>query len=111
MNIKKYRHELVLQLRETRDARLRNELSNKIGFISAYINGEKAIKRYRDRAISAEIGKTHDKDAQLAILFNKEAEPEEYEAYQALRAECKARVDAKMAKLKAELEATLGIGS
>lgn len=107
MNIKKYRHEIILQLRETRDARLRSELSDKVAFITAYINGEKAIERYRDRAIEREIGKTHSEGAQIAILFNKDKHPDEYEAYQTLRTECKAKVDAKMAKLKADLEASL----
>ena len=60
-----------------------------------------------DRTDAAEIAKVHDRDAQLAILFNEHIHPEEYEAYQAFRAECKAAVNAKMATLKAELEAIL----
>lgn len=104
MNINKYIHSLIKQLREPDETTNINEVRAKLAYARAYKNGDEALKRYRDRAIAAEIGKTHDKDAQFAILFNKETEPKEYEAYQAFRAECKARVDARMDGYKKELE-------
>lgn len=73
-------------------------------YAKAYYKGEEALKKFRKRLIAREINAVHDNDAQLAILFNQYIEPAEYEAYQAFRVECKARADATMARLKAELE-------
>ena len=107
MNIKAYIYNLNKQFREhtaPADARV------KVSYARAYMNGEEGLERYRDRAIAAKIAKTYNQDAQLAILFNKEIHPDEYEAYQAFRVECKAAVDAEMATLKAELEEALAGG-
>ncbi len=104
MNIKKYLYNLI---KERREGVPSPELAAKIAYARAYMQGAEALDRYRDRAISAEIGKTYDKDAQLDILFNWETEPEEYAAYQTFRAECKAKVDAELARLAAEVEAQL----
>lgn len=79
----------------------------RFSYAQSYKKGADALKAYRDRLIAREINAVHDKDAQFAILFNKDTEPEEYEAYQAFRIECKAKVDEHMAKLKAELEASI----
>lgn len=107
MNINKYIHTLMKQLREPSDTTNLSEVREKLAYARAYRQGEEALKRYRDRAIEREIGKTHSEGAQIAILFNKDKHPDEYEAYQTLRTECKARVDAKMEKLKTDLEASL----
>ena len=105
MDINKYIHTLMRQSREPSENR--NEVRERLTYAMAYRQGEKGLKRYRDRAIEREIGKTHSEGAQIAILFNKDKHPDEYEVYQTLRTECKARVDAKMAKLEADLEASL----
>lgn len=104
MNIKKYLYTLVKQRSEGNTS---PELARRIAYARAYMQGEEGLKRYRDRAISTEIGKTYDKDAQLALLFNKETEPVEYATYQAFRTECKAKVDAEIRLLRAELEAEI----
>lgn len=104
MNIKTYIFRLTKQMREgnaPEDAR------TKLAYARAYMQGEEGLNRYRDRAIAAKISKTYNQDAQLAILFNKDTHPDEYEAYQAFRAECKVAVDAEMKTLKEELEAIL----
>ena len=59
------------------------------------LRGDEIDKRLRKR------GYTHSK--QIAIAFDKDTKPDEYEAYQALRAEVKAEVDADMAELEAQL--------
>lgn len=108
MNIRTYIFKLAKQMREGNapaDARV------KLSYARAYMQGEAGLTRYRDRAIAAEIAKVHDRDAQLAILFNKDIHPEEYEAYQAFRAECKNTVDASIKMLKAELESIINEGS
>lgn len=107
MNINKYIHTLIKQLREPTEGTDREAVRARLAYARAYRQGEDALKRYRDKAIAAEIGKVHDKDAQIAILANEHIYPEEYEAYQAFRAECKAKVDADIATLRAELEAAL----
>lgn len=107
MNINKYIHTLTMQLRESGASLDRDALRARLAYARAYRQGKEGLTKYRDRAIEREIGKTHSEGAQIAILFNKDKHPDEYEAYQSLRTECKARVDAKMAKLKADLEASL----
>ena len=104
MNIRTYIYNLHKQIRE---GTAPEDVRTKIVYARAYMNGEEALTRYRDRAIAAKIGKTYNQDAQLAILFNKDVHPDEYEAYQAFRVECKAAVDAEMQILKEELEAVL----
>ena len=78
-----------------------------IRYARAYANGEEGLKQYRGRLISAEIAKKYSIDAQIAIMYNRDIEHEQYEEYQAYRAECKAIVDAKMALRKEELESAL----
>lgn len=102
MKIGEYIHSLVKQIRECTDRTERVALQSKLDYAMAYAKG--TLSRYRDRAIESEIGKTYSEGAQIAILFNRDAHPEEYYAYQAFRAECKARVDQEMASLKAEIE-------
>ena len=104
MNIKAYIHNLAKQMRERTAP---EDAHTKLAYARAYMQGEVGINRYRDRAIAAKIGKTYNQDAQLAILFNKDIHPDEYEAYQAFRVECKAKVDSEMKTLKEELEAIL----
>lgn len=76
-------------------------------YAQAYLKGAEGLRAYRKRLIVREINAVHDRDAQLAILFNEDIEPAEYEAYQAFRIECKAKADATMERLKAELEASI----
>lgn len=104
MDIRTYIRGLVEQRRE---GNYTPELIERLNYAKAYRRGEEALTLYRDRAIAAEIGRTYNQDAQLAILFNKDTHPDEYGMYQMFRAECKAKVDAEMAHLKAELEAIL----
>lgn len=101
MNIKQYIYQLRKQIRE---GDYSPETREKLAYARAYMQGEVALEKYRDRAVAREIGKTHNADAQLAILFNKDIHPEEYEAYQAFRIECKAKVDAELEARRAELE-------
>lgn len=83
------------------------EENERFAYAQSYKKGEEGLKAFRDRLIAREINATYDSNAQLAILFNKDTEPAEYESYQAFRAACKAKVDEHMAKLKAELETRL----
>ena len=73
-------------------------------YVKAYCKGEAALEKYRDRLVVKEINAVYDTNAQLAFLFNQVLKPDEYAAYQAFRVECKAKADATMARLKAELE-------
>ena len=41
--------------------------------------------------------------AQIAILMDRDTKPAEFAAYQAFRAECKAKVDAELARLESEV--------
>lgn len=107
MKINKYIHTLIKQLREPTEGTDRDALRARLAYARAYRQGEDALKRYRDKAIAAEIGKVRDKDAQIAILANEHIYPEEYEAYQTFRVECKAKVDAEISELASELEAAL----
>lgn len=79
----------------------------KLAYARAYKNGADALKRFRDRAITAEICKKYDRDAQLAILFNKDTHPDEYGIYQIYRAECKATVDERIEAMRREISALL----
>lgn len=79
----------------------------RFAYAQAYKRGEEGLKAFRDRLIAKEINATYDSNAQLAILFNKDTEPSEYEAYQAFRAECKTKADEEMARLKEELNVAL----
>lgn len=107
MNIKQYVIKLRAQIASANPAEDSSALRRKLQYAQAYARGEEGLKQYRARAVAAKIEQVHNKDAQLAILFNEHIHPEEYEAYQAFRVECKAAVSAEMAVLKAELEAIL----
>lgn len=109
MTMQKYIFNLNKQMRESKDIAERNSLQFKLAYARAYKQGTDALKRFRDRAIEREIGKTYTEGAQIAILFNKDIHPDEYEAYQIFRAECKTKVDAEIKALKNELEAALKI--
>ena len=76
-------------------------------YAQSYKKGEEGLKAFRDRLIAKEINATYDRDAQLAILFNKDEEPYEYATYQAFRVSCKANADTVMANLKIKLETLL----
>lgn len=76
-------------------------------YAQAYRRGEEGLKAFRDRLIAKEINATYDRDAQLAILFNKDTKPYEYATHQAFRVSCETKADKRMAELKAELEAAI----
>ncbi len=82
------------------------EVRRKFEYAKAYVaeDRETALVKLRSKWIAEEIGKTYDRDAQLAILFNKDIHPEEYEAYQSHRALCKSFVDSVLQKLREEIE-------
>ena len=105
MTIKKYMFTLIKQIRECEDMAERNALQVKLDYARAYNNG--TLASFRDRMIEREIGKTYTVGAQIAILYNKDTIPEEYATYQAYRESCKAKVDAEIATLKAELDAAI----
>ena len=107
MNIKQYVFKIRTQIASANPTEDISALQRKLQYAQAYMRGEEGLKQYRARAVAAKIERVHNKDAQLAILFNEHIHPEEYEAYQAFRVECKAAVDAEMAALKAELEVIL----
>lgn len=105
MTIQKYIYTLIQRIRNNpSDSK---ELRAKLDYARAYAKGTAEIKKFRDRAIESEIGKAYSEGAQIAILFNKDVHPDEYEVYQTFRAECKTKVDAKIKCLKDELEAAL----
>lgn len=101
MTIKQYVYNLSKQIREGDRS---PETREKLAYARACMQGEEGLNKYRDRAIAREIGKTYNADAQLAILFNKDIHPDEYEAYQVFRTECKAKVDSELEAKKVELE-------
>lgn len=108
MTINAYIYKLVKQMRECEDITERNALRVKLDYARAYKNG--TLANFRDRAIEREIGKTYSEGAQIAILFNRDNHPDEYEAYQTFRTECKATVDENIARLNAELLASIEEG-
>lgn len=103
MTIDKYIRNLIMQLRNPTETTNINKIRAMLTYARAYKQGEEGLKRYRHKAIAAEISRKHDMDAQIAIGFNKDICPEEYAAYQAFRAECKVKVDANMTKLEKEI--------
>lgn len=107
MNVKDYIKNLRSSIPAFPTPDERASIEPMLSYARAYEKGAEALKAYRDRLIAREINAVHDKDAQFAILFNKDTKPEEHEAYQAFRISCKAKVDELMAKLKAELEEEL----
>lgn len=82
-------------------------IRTKLHYARAYAEGESGLDALRSKQIEAMISEKHSIGEQIAILYNKETCPDEYEAYQAFRAECKSKVDAIMADLRVELEAAL----
>jgi hypothetical protein len=103
MTIQRYIYNLRKQIRETTDATEREALNFKMRYAIAYRQGADALKALRDRLIEREIGKTYSEGAQIAILFNRETHPDEYEAYQAFRITCKNSVDVMLESLKKEI--------
>lgn len=107
MTINAYIYALTKRIRESETPEARLELQTRLNYAKAYKSGADALKRYRDRAIEREIGKSFSEGAQIAILFNKDAQPGEYLAYQTFRYECKEKVDAEIEALKNALEMSL----
>lgn len=105
MTINEYIHKLMREIPNDPEASM--TIQAKLSFARAYARGDGGLKQYRGRLISAEIAKKYSIDAQIAVMYNRDIEPEQYEEYQAYRAECKAIVDAKMALRKEELESAL----
>ena len=108
MTIQRYIHSLVQRVHNHPSNE--SELRTRLEYARAYRYGADRLKAYRDRAIEREIGKTYTEGAQLAILFNKDIHPDEYEAYQRHRAECKARVDSAIAELESDIVRALEEG-
>ena len=101
MTIKEYIRKTAKEFRES--GRIDAGLRVMLQYARAYENGDEALDNLRSYWIEREIGTKHSEGAQIAILFNKETSPTEYSDYQTFRASCKAKVDAKMATLKADL--------
>ena len=107
MTINEYIIDLRKKQRNPEFAEQFDTISSKLEYAFAYRGGVKALAKYRDKLIAEKINAVVDRDAQLAILFNKDTHPDEYEAYQALRVEKKAEADSEMTELRAELETNL----
>lgn len=103
-------NEYIAHLERVATEELTDEFDGIYLFAKAYAKGEDGIKKYRASAIASKIGETYNQDTQLAILFNRDTHPDEYEAYQAFRTECKALVDIEIESLKNELEKALKEG-
>lgn len=75
---------------------------DKIKYLLAKENG--LLEEFRGDAIDKRLrNRGYNHSRQIAIAFDKDTKPDEYEAYQALRVEVKAEVDAEMAELEAQL--------
>ena len=107
MIIQKYIYNLRKAMRESTDATERETLNIKMRYAIAYRQGGDALKVFRDGFIEREIAKKYTIGAEIALTNDRESKPEEYAAYQEYRIACKAKVDAKLAELKEELEAAL----
>ncbi len=57
-------------------------------------------ERFRGDEISRRIAKKYPLSAQIALLMDKDEKTEEWEQYQAFRAEIKAEVDAELEKIE-----------
>lgn len=107
MTIKQYLYNLMRQAREGDRS---PETREKIAYARAYIQGDEALNKYRDRRIEAEIRKKYTDGAETRIAINYFKEPAnaeylaEFEAHEAYVSECKAKVDAELEAKKAELE-------
>ena len=61
------------------------------------------LELIRGDEISRLIRARYPLSAQIAILMDRDTKPAEFEAYQAFRADCKAKVDAELAELEREV--------
>lgn len=61
------------------------------------------LERLRGDEISRRIAKEYPLSAQIALLMDKEAKPQEWEEYQAFRINVKAEVDAEFTKIEREV--------
>lgn len=78
-----------------------------LSYARAVAKGAEAVAEYRNKLIAKEINLVVTRDAQIAIMFNKETNPEEYQKYQEFRITCKTKVDDYLAGLQAELNKQL----
>ena len=108
MEIKKYMYNLRKQIRE---GDYSPETREKLAYARAYMQGEEAVDRLRDRWIEAEIRKKYGTDgAETRIVCNMLKDPtnakyiSEFEAHEAYVSECKAKVDVELESQKTELE-------
>lgn len=67
----------------------------KTKYFLAVKNGR--AEQFRGDEISRRIAKKYPLSAQIALLMDKDAKPDEFAEYQAYRAKCKAEVDAEIA--------------
>ena len=84
-----------------------NKVEPMLSYARAIAKGEDALKAYRSKLIAKEINTEVNRDTQIAIMFNRDIEPEEYQKYQDFRAACKAKVDDYLANLQATLDKIL----
>ena len=73
-----------------------------------YLLAEKngLLERFRGDEISRRIAKEYPLSAQIALLMDKDAKPEEWGAYQTFRSRVKTEVDAEISMLEGELNET-----
>lgn len=74
----------------------------KTRYLLAKKNGQ--VERFRGDEVSHEISKTVPISRQIAILMDKDTEPEQFAQYQLVRTKAKQTVDAKIAAIEAELQ-------
>lgn len=107
MTIKQYLYNLIKQRKEGDRS---PELARRITYTRAYIQGEEALDKLRDRWIEAEIAKRYTDGAEKRITINYVKDPTnlkyltEFEEHEVYAEECKATVDAELEAKKAELE-------
>ena len=107
MTLQQYIHSLRLTLPVNPTLTDWAKVEPMLSYARAVAKGPEAVKTYRDGLVAKEINKEVNRDTQIAILFNKDTEPEEYQKYQELRITCKARVDEKLATLQTKLDKIL----
>ena len=73
----------------------------KTKYLLAKKNGQ--VERFRGDEISKEISKTVPLSTQIAILMDKDTEPQQFAQYQLVRTNAKQIVDEKIAAIEAEL--------
>ena len=74
----------------------------KTRYLLAKKNGQ--VERFRGDEVSKEISKTVPISRQIAILMDKDTEPEQFAQYQLVRIKAKQVVDTKIAAIEAELQ-------